>query len=590
MNTLMQCVLSNRGWTEAKFQEINTEPHAVPKDVDKLCLILKYYHDTQAKVVLLTDYDMDGLSAGVLGYAGLAELGFNVSLYLPVVSEGYGFHSHTIDKIKQQYPDVQCIVTADTGITCYDGVLRARELGIDILVTDHHKASGILHANVVVDPARIEDTESYTFTCGAAVLYQVLLYYAKHYATAYHTSQIRRLCVFAGLGTVSDGMTVYYENRRLILDALHILEYVYNDDNADAVLNIQGCNTYRQAFYGLYVLLHEMKKANNFVLQANPVKLQEDFIAFYIAPLFNSIKRMDGDVRLAYGIFFESSPHAKVQALLALNEARKCSVEEKWADLIEDRFPQPWAPYVYITDADSGIRGLLAQKMLEVTGKPVMVVASDGRNGYEGSGRCPYWYPFLDVACSEHWQAAGHNPAFGIGFDSEKGVEALIAFLEKSIPEYEPTDTVFVPDFYMSMFGTGQLDYDIATIVEYLNELPTFRPFGSGFSEPEGVLEIDTSACQFSIMGKKSNHLKVLLPQGVEVICWNQADVVRGHLQRVEPDRNDPDAPLKPYYISKDLPLCMRIVGKFQYGSFRGMQSVQFYGTIQEEDDDERNE
>lgn len=584
MNYLMKCILHNRGYDVDYFQNINTEPHKEPKDTDKLCAILKYYYDTNAHIVLLTDFDMDGLASGIEGYAGFAELGFNTSLYLPVIAEGYGFDGTTIDKIVETYPDVKCIVTADTGITCYEGVQRARELGIDILVTDHHKVSGKLQANVVVDPSRPDDIEAFSGTCGAAVLYQVLLYYAKHYATAYKVSQIRRLCVFAGLGTVSDGMPVQYANRRLILDALSILAYMYNGDNPNASLSLPGCREYRSAFYGLYVLLHEMKESGNYTLKTEPLELNEDFIGFYIAPLFNSIKRMDADVRLAYGIFFDKNPGENVRELLQLNEDRKVLVREKWDELMSGSSPQPWAPYIYITDAKPGIRGLLAQKMLEVTGEPVLVVGQDGQGGYYGSGRCPLWYPFLDVAVSEYWQADGHNPAFGISFDDEYCADMLVDFLKSSIPDYQKVvqDIEWKPDFHMSMFDTGDVDLDIEMITAYLDELPSMRPFGPGFPEPEGILDINTNLCEFRTMGGQKEHLKIILPMGIEVICWNQADLVKGHLVRIVPDPTEEEGHANPYYVSKDLPEMMRIVGKFQYSTYRGLTMVQFLGSVQE--------
>lgn len=582
MNDLMKQVMLNRGYASDYFDSINREPHEIPKDIDRVCALLKYHHDMQSQVVLLTDFDMDGIACGAEGYAGLAELGFKVSLFLPDVTEGYGFNADTIDDLVALYPNVKCIVTADTGITCYEGVVHAKKLGIDIIVTDHHKVKGLLQATVVVDPTRPDDTESFEGMSGSCVLYQVLLYYAKHYATAYHVSQIRRLSVFAGLGTVSDNMPVQYENRRLILDTLNILQYIYNDGSPSGVLGIHGHPVYRRALYGLYALLYEMAEAGNFVLQSKPLELYEDFIGYYIAPMFNAVKRMDADMKMAYDIFFGANQHEAAKALLELNNQRKNMVAEKWQELQDEKYPQPWAPYIYVTDASSGIRGLLAQKVMSQTGQPALVIAQDDDGYWSGSGRCPVWYPFLDAAVSEYWAASGHNAAFGIGFENELCVDMLVEYLKTTIPQLmpEPALLKYQPDFHISMFGDGDVGFDAELFSQYLDELPMMHPFGNMFSEPEGWLDIDTRLVEFGFMGSKKQHLKVFLPMGVTVVCWNQADIVSDYVKKMMPTNDPDDGHVRPYFVSAGLPEKLRVQGKLQYNRYKDEVTIQFTGSL----------
>lgn len=582
MNYLLKRTFENRGYPADFFQTINQQTHGVPKDTDKLCAILKYYHDTQDLIVLLTDFDTDGICCGIEGFAGLAELGFNVALFIPDTTEGYGFHPDTIDRLVAQYPNVKAILTADVGATCYAGVNRARELGIDMLVTDHHIPKGYLNANVFVDPSRKDDSSAYAGICGASVLYQVLLYYAENYATSYLVSQIKRLSVFAGCGTVSDSMPLYFENRQLVQDTLNIFKFVYSDGTQALVNHIQGCAIYRRAFLGLFTLLHVFKENGNAVLNASPLEIHEDFIGYYLAPALNSIKRMGADIQLVYGVFFGPNPVQDMQAILDLNDERKRLVEEKFADIVDGRFVQPWAPYIYVTDAAAGLRGLLAQRVMELTGEPVMVVGSNPDGTYSGSGRCPSWYPFLDVAGGyAEWYAAGHNPAFGVGFDDESGGDSLFAFLKKSVPTLKPAaeELVFQPDFVISMFNDGDAGFDLNLLEEYLGELEYCRPFGEGFPEPTCLLKINSSLVEYSVMGKEKNHLKIHLPMGMTAVCFYQADVIKEHGVEVKPDKDD-EAHMYPYWISLDLPDCLELVGKFSYNNYNGSRTIQFMGDI----------
>lgn len=587
MNQLLQCVFRNRHYDDTFFEKLNTEPYSYPKDTDKLCAILKYYHDTYGCLVLLTDFDMDGIACSLEGFAGLSELGFNVNLFLPSVKDGYGFTKNTIQQLLNQYPDCKCILTADVGITCYDGIQYARDHGVDVLVTDHHKPAGDIPANVVVDPSRADDTTCFSGTSGSAVLYQVLLYYAEHYGTAFDIAQIRRLCVFAGFGTVSDGMPLYYENRPLVRDMLEVMKYVYGDGTRFNVDCIEGHPCYRRAFVGLYYLLKGFEEAGNHAFAEQPVNFQEDFIGFYVAPLFNSIKRMGMSVDMAYQIFFGSDPLKQVQQLMEVNESRKLLVQEKFDDIISEKFPQPWAPYVYITDADGGIRGLLAQKLIELTGEPVIVVASD-KDGYSGSGRCPDWYPFLEVAVSQDWYAAGHNQAFGVGFTNELGIDKLVAYLQQTIPQLRPDVSVsaWTPDFVVSMFNDGDVGLDAELFDDYLQELPLYRPFGNGFAEPEGKLCIHTDFVEFSFMGAAKQHVRMKLPQGITVVCWNQSYLIRPFVKQMPASPKDSEeGHLYPYFVSAGLPERIELCGKFGYNHYKGEDTIQFMGNILHEEE-----
>ena len=557
-------MFENRGYAPDFFDKICVCDHSIPKDIDKMCEHLKRYHDSNDQILLLTDFDMDGIMCGVIGFAGLAELGFNVSLAMPRISDGYGFTAEFIDTLHAQYPDAKALMTADVGVTAFEGIARARELGLEVFVTDHHKpdAVRIVDANVVVDPSRDDDTEAFWGICGAHVLYLVLRYYAENCSdkSALMVPQIERLRVFAGFGTVSDSMPVYYENRPLVRDAVSICRFIYGDGDEEAVSYISGCDVYRRAFRGLYLLLKGFAEIKN----TNINQLDEDFFGFYLAPVFNSIRRMNGDILSAYNIFFGSREEAEncIQYVIDINEKRKAYTQDCFDRMKSSR--QPWAPYVWITDALPGICGLLAQRMMNETGLPTLVLVEDGE-GYHGSGRCPVWYSFLKYARNAGpWVAAGHESAFGVGFADASCIDAYVTFISNDILVHKPDDSFleFKPDFVISTLGDGDTDIDIGLFDDFLYELGKYRPFGQGFEKPTIMLRFRPRDGVWYTFGSENTHVKVILPKGLNLLCFNQANMFGEQINR------------------DTMPPVIEVIGTLEENNYNGNHSVQFLGPL----------
>lgn len=556
MNRLLKTTFDNRGYTPGYLKEINNPDKNKLKDLDVLCHALKDAHDKQKHIVMLGDFDMDGIMSSVTGFAGLAELGFRVSLFIPNPQDGYGFTAKTIGRLLIDYPDTDVILTCDVGISCHDGIAAAQMAGIQVLVTDHHKQSAECKADVVVNPMRMDETYSHPYICGAYVLYQCLEHYAELYCDVFTREQIARLRVFAGIGTVSDSMPLLYENRELVRDAISILKLIYADGDDFIVNNIMGHDVYRRAFQGLYKVLQGFADIGKIVDRKS---ISEEFMGYYLAPTFNSIKRMDGEMIKAFDVFFGTDPDEAIGYLISLNEQRKVAVAEYYEKLKDDT--QPYAPFLYFSEARPGILGLLAQKVMLETGSPTLVINKDTMNG---SGRSPEWYPFLDKVVSEGFWAAGHNPAFGVGFTDKRELESMIAFLEKDVKEvYDSLDRSLLvsgPDFVITSDGTGDTGIDILLFAEYLHELKKYRPFGKGFEAPDILLKFKASDGIWSVMGRVKQHLKIQLAYGFTVLLWNQSPLL---------DLKD---------SNKDI----SVSGKLEMSEFNGRHTINFIGNILE--------
>lgn len=556
MNALIQKLFDNRGYTRDYLLDINNPIHGDLLDIDNICDELAEIRRNKSNIVVLPDFDTDGIMSGVIGFAGLAELGFSVSLFIPNPRDGYGFTPETIDRLVSEYPAAEAIITCDVGITCYEGVQHARKLGLQVFITDHHmQQKSMDDADIVIDPMRLDETYKHPSICGAHVLYQVLERYALKYGSALEQEQIRRLRVFAGIGTVSDVMPLLYENRQLVRDSVSICRLIYSGGDDSLVQLITGCDVYRRAFYGLYCFC---LAASDCGTLKHTEDIDEEFYAYYMAPALNSVKRMDENMEKAFGLFFGPEPRAAASELIKLNAQRKYAVRSYMTGL--NNTSQPYAPFAYITDAPKGILGLMANRIAAQAGFPVLVLNEGADGSFSGSGRSPDWYPFLDRAVPKGFYAAGHNAAFGIGFSDKAELESFIKFIDEDADAVYET-CVFTeakPDFVIASDGSGDTGIDTELFADYLSELDYYKPFGKSFPAPDARIRFTAEESEWIVMGSTKQHLKIRLPYGFEVICWNQGNRIG------ERDTKD----------------TFEVAGRIASNTYNGVTSIGFVGTL----------
>lgn len=567
-NILIRKIFENRGYTSDYLYDINNPEYDTLHDIDTLVSELKDIHDSNSVITVYPDFDMDGVASGSCFFAGLAELGFNVRLFIPDTSKGYGIDEAAIDSLLKDHPDTKVIITCDTGIGCKAAARYAKEKGVRFFVTDHHKQQENIDAEVIVDPMRFDETYKHPFICGAFVAYQVLQRYADLYCNFFMQDQIRRLRVFAGLGTVSDSMPLLYENRQIVRDAIDICKMIYGGGTDKAVSAVRGNDVYRRAFWGLY---EAMRVYEEYGVIKNADDINEDFFGFYLAPAINAVKRMDGDMKRAFGLFFGNDRADNMKYLYDLNNQRKLEVSRAINYILSS--DNPYAPYVYIFDAKPGILGLIAQKLYISSGVPTFVVSGkpdEDEFMYHGSGRAPEWYPCL-TKLSDKIYVAGHEGAFGCGIKNEDLLKELYEFLKDDVPAVMSTVEVSEakPDCVISTDWKADCGIDISIFEDYLIEIDQYRPFGKGFPSPvfklvfrnKDVVSPDGKKPGWDVMGKAKQHLKIHLPNGFDVICWNQAHVVKNK------DQHDTHS----------------VIGSLKFSEYMGVRSVIFDGVFMEE-------
>ena len=534
MHFLLKKTFENRNMSKKFLQDIENGHYENLLNIDDLARRLHQIKIENKHITVIPDFDSDGINSGIIGYAGLAELGFHVSLFIPNPKEGYEITPETIDRLLSEHPNTDAILTCDVGITCFKGIDHAKSKGLTVLVTDHHnekdQPAGLQMADCIVDPMCKADNYAHPRICGAFVLYQCLQYYADNYSIPFYQDQIRRLRVFAGIGTVSDVMPVLYENRKLIRDAISISKMIYFGGDDYIVKNLQGCEIYRRAFYGLHILIKTFAEKG----KLKDGNINEEFFGYYLAPALNSTKRMDEDMRLAFGIFFGPDYEENALKIVELNEERKELEKNFSITSSEEKDMQPYAPYIYFSDAPSGILGLLAMEVCNETGLPCVVVRKEENGRIHGSGRSPKWYPFFTRSVPHGFSTAGHNPAFGISFTDGEEMKRLHAFLEKDVTTiYEngvkngEIETEPIYDFIIAQDGSGDVAIDVVAFEEYLEELQHHRPFGEGFAAPNILLKYDMTTIDrekdIKVIGSENQHLKIGIDYGMEILLWNQS-------------------------------------------------------------------
>lgn len=297
------------------------------------------------RVVIDTDYDCDGVMSGVILEASLKKFGFNVSLYYPSEHDGYGLTMSEAEKILNKFPDVDLVVTADSGINCKEAIDFLVSKDVDVLVSDHHKGEVDLFpdsALACVDVNRSDKVDNYRFKhiSGAQTAFKLMMMYASKYESQSTVTYIRSLRVLAAVSVLSDVMLMDDENRELVKELLTIC-------NTDKLAKMAMTNEYLARF-------------KEFLDQFGSGKITQQTFGFALIPTINSNRRMLGESDLAFKVF-DRNPVVRarsINALMRLNDLRKSTkkLAQSSANIVLDEEYLKIA----VVDADQGILGLVA--------------------------------------------------------------------------------------------------------------------------------------------------------------------------------------------------------------------------------------
>ena len=367
-NALLAGILTARGITDPAEaltllagEEDLSDPFLLT-DMQKACERIWQAIDNGETIVVFGDYDVDGVTATALLYQHLKGMGATVKCMLPSrEGDGYGLSRNAIQSIHDK--GYQLIVTVDNGISAVEEAEFAAELGIDLIITDHHLPPETLpKAVAVVDPRRLDDTSPFKGLCGAGVAFKL--------CAALDGCPPEEMLDYCGdlaaVGTVADVMPLTGENRTLVKSGLRQLQ-----------------NTDRP---GLEALLEEVGLAGRPITAEN--------ISYAIAPRINAAGRMDSAVTALQLVLCEDPDRAEELAhkLNEINVKRQETELEifKAAQVLLEQQPERLEDRVMLLwgrDWHPGVIGIVASRLAERTGRPVIVVTVDEHGECKGSGR-----------------------------------------------------------------------------------------------------------------------------------------------------------------------------------------------------------
>jgi single-stranded-DNA-specific exonuclease len=414
------------------------------------------------KICIYADFDLDGTSGLALLKAGMLALGFSqVIHYQPKrLSEGYGFHLAAVEELHRQ--GVNVIITVDVGITANAAVQRAQELGIDVILTDHHlPADQIPKAFVILNPNQGDCPSGLGYLCGAGVAFYLLRGLKRYFHDCSQLPKnnwdLKDVLDFFTIGTLTDMVPLVDDNRVLVKHGL-----------------IRLAETKRA---GLRALLEELNLTNR------PLTSQD--VAIRFAPKLNALSRMESGV-LPIDILLlddESQARALVQDVIKNNSARvqlQSDAESEAQALLKG---WPFEDFVFVASKNfhRGVVGLIATKLSQAYNKPAFVgsLGSDGM--IVGSARLPQGQDACLVEAMSSAQEflnrfGGHSAA--AGFELAEGrvshfVEKLNFHFSGLREKPKPLEIFYDVEASLADVNTGLMKwYDFV------------GPFGVGFSIP----------------------------------------------------------------------------------------------------------
>jgi single-stranded-DNA-specific exonuclease len=444
---------------------------------------------SREKIAVYGDFDVDGVTAIVILVEGLSRLGAEVIPYIPDrVNEGHGLKIPALEKLQAQ--GASLVITADCGITDLKEVEQAQDMGMDMIITDHHMPLGSLpRAVAVVDPKRRDSVYPFPDLAGAGVAFKLL-------QALFHKDSrekwLARLLDLVGLATITDLVSLVGENRYLVKEGLKEL-------NNSSRVGIQ-----------------EMVK----LAGLKPGELDDEDISWVLGPRLNSAGRMN-DASTSYQLLTTQSPEEA--RLLALELEEKNAERQKLTTEVLNRTRERLAAKLHLPvliDGDEsysvGVIGLVAGKLVDEFYKPAIII-NLGPELCQGSCRSIVEFDIVSALaeCRDLLTAFGGHP-LAAGFTVAR---RNLAQLEQRLVNLA-TDQLGHLDLRPELVIDAELPLTVLA-GDTFNLMQKLSPFGHGNPQPTFLTrQVEVSECRD--FGKQGEWLRLKLKQGN--VIWQAVD------------------------------------------------------------------
>ena len=480
------------------------DPGLLP-DMEEAVEILEKKISAGARIRIVGDYDIDGVCSSCILALGLKRLGAKADWEIPDrIKDGYGINESIIRVASAE--GIDTILTCDNGIAAISQIALAKELGMTVVVTDHHDIQTraledgseedlLPPADALVNPKRRDSAYPFPQICGAMVAYKLI-------QVLYERAGVPRqewleMMELAAVATVGDVMKLQDENRIVVKEGLKRIAHTKN--------------------LGLQALI----RAN----QLEPAKISAYHIGFIIGPCLNAGGRLQ-TAKLALGLLLvedEREAEELAAELKILNDQRKDMTQEGVIEAqaqVEEHYREDKVLVVFLPDCHESLAGIVAGRIREQYNKPTFILTY-GEDGAKGSGRSIEAYHMFQGLVEVQdllTKFGGHPMAAGFSLPLENVGEFRRRLNENA--RLTPED--FVPKVWI----------DIALPFEYVSEelieeLELLEPFGNGNEKPQ-FAQRDLFIRSVRVMGKNRNVVKLMLvnEQGtaLDAIVFTEGD------------------------------------------------------------------
>ncbi len=459
------------------------------------------------QITIYGDYDADGICATAVMVRALQQLGGNVDYYVPGRSEeGYGLNSEALAELHEQGTDT--VVTVDCGVSAHEEIRRATELGLDILITDHHEPGDSLpETPFILNPHLPECEFGYERLAGVGVAYKLAWAVGQQMNDGSNVAEHFRetmvdLLPLVAIGTIADMVHLTDENRVLAQYGLRVMPTTRNP-GLQALLDVAGAD--------------------------DKSKLRSYHVGFQLAPRLNAVGRMS-DASMAIEMFTTDDPDRADE--LAQHLEKENRRRRKVQRLATDEAVEHVESSINVDDTHSivisndewhpGVVGLVASKLAEKFWRPAFVFSENEEHARGSARSIPGFHLYNAISQCDHLleRYGGHEGAAGLTLhldnldEFRRVIDDIVA---QELAQEEP-----VPQ--LELEGEVELEDLTRPVVE---ELDMLYPHGIGNPEPLFCARDVILAGNPQIVGSRRNHLSFMVRQGdttLKVIAFGKAD------------------------------------------------------------------
>lgn len=409
------------------------------------------------KIYIVGDYDVDGIMSTSIFIKTFMRLGLDVNYKIPHrVNDGYAINENIVDEIYKEGGDL--IITCDNGVQAFAAADRAKSLGIDLIITDHHEVKNedgndiLPNAIAVIDPHRIDCNYPYKELCGAGVVFKICVELLNIYDKL-DDELYAEIISFAALGTVCDVVELTKENRYITTKGIKELRKTRN--------------------IGLNALID--------VASIEKQSIDTYHIGFILGPRFNASGRLD---TASLGIELITTNNVKEANFIAkdlndLNEERKSMTENGVKIALNKIDEENLDNFIveYIEDTHESVAGIVAGRIKEQFNRPT-IIFTDAKEGLKGSGRSIEGfniYEALNNSSQFIEKYGGHKMAAGLSISRDR-----LNDLKKNLNDYSYEIGI---DLSKEIFVDALFPVELVDM-RLLEMINSFRPFGKGNPEP----------------------------------------------------------------------------------------------------------